>query len=420
MKLWRIIKKFGFSGKNEFYSMNTLTPHPSVAVLYQAAPPPDIGGIPKPVKPGGYSDSGADIAYNLRLNGISVITPVIKPDPEKQFDWVFPDTQEGIQEAIARGASILWANTVLYNGHPLDKIAANPDISIIGQLPALTQKYDDKWITNEELKATGLTVAPSCLISCNTSASSPHLLNLNDLSEQQLINQGLKFPLVVKPIRGRGSQGVSVVKTFGELKLQINNLTAETDIATGHSFAKFGQAFIVEQYMPGQEITITVMPPGVYRINDQLQNKNYYWSLPIVKRFNHVNGIAPYNGAVAVVNNSSLLNESELDDPRYAVVQRECEKAAEMVGAKAMIRIDCREGADGKFYLFDLNMKPNLTGPGRPGREYQDSLTSIAGRSKLIGWDYGELLQNMYHQAWPANLISKNIPLIVNLRQISV
>ncbi len=383
------------------------TSPPSVAILYQAVQPPLINDIRKPMKPGGYSDSGADIAYNLKKLDISIITPTVNPDPNKPLDWVFPDTQEGIEAALANGTNILWANTILFDGHPLEKIADTKGLSIVGHLPTSVQKYDDKWITNEELKSVGLNVAASCLISLEP-ASSPHLLNFSHLSEQQLYTQKLDFPLVVKPVRGRGSQGVYVVKNFEELKNKINQLSVETDSFEGQSYTKYGNAFIVEQYMPGQEVTVTVMPPGTYNLKGQKQHKDY-WSLPIVKRFNHVNGIAPYNGIVAVVNNSALLDVQEMKDSRYSALQCECEKAAKMVGAKAPIRIDCREGSDGQFYLFDLNMKPNMTGPGRPGRAEQASLTSIAAQSELIGWDYGELLLNMLSQSWPANLMLNNI-----------
>lgn len=36
-----------------------------IAVLYQKFALPAVNGILKPMKPGGYSDSGADIAYCL-------------------------------------------------------------------------------------------------------------------------------------------------------------------------------------------------------------------------------------------------------------------------------------------------------------------------------------------------------------------
>ncbi|MCX8534126.1 hypothetical protein [Chryseobacterium luquanense] len=69
----------------------------SVTILYQAQEPPAVDGIKKPMKSGGYSDSGADIAYSLHQQGIEVITPVEDPAVEIDLNWVFPDTKEGIQ-----------------------------------------------------------------------------------------------------------------------------------------------------------------------------------------------------------------------------------------------------------------------------------------------------------------------------------
>jgi len=56
-------------------------------------------------------------------------------------------------------------------------------------------------------------------------------------------------------------------------------------------------------------------------------------------------------------------------------------------------------GRDGVDYLFDVNMKPNLTGPGRPGRNDQDGLSTLAARGS--GWTYADLLVNMLRQSWP-------------------
>jgi len=59
-----------------------------VALLYQAMPPPVINGIRKDPKPGGYSDSGADIAFALRNAGVRIVTPQPDPDPAEAMDWV--------------------------------------------------------------------------------------------------------------------------------------------------------------------------------------------------------------------------------------------------------------------------------------------------------------------------------------------
>lgn len=57
-----------------------------LAILYQQSEPPAKDGIRKPMKPGGYSDSGADIAYCLKSDGEEVITPVENPDVYRDTD----------------------------------------------------------------------------------------------------------------------------------------------------------------------------------------------------------------------------------------------------------------------------------------------------------------------------------------------
>ena len=345
----------------------------NVAFLYQVQTPPPKDGIVKPMKPGGYSDSGADIGYALKKHGINVITPVENPAVEKNLDWVFPDTNEGIQKAISQGANTLWLNTILYDGHPVEKFI-NEGVAVVGQEPALVDIYDDKYVTNELLKKNGLPIPPSVLIS-------------NDNLKSYKID--FAFPVVAKPIRGRGSEGVVLVKEEGELTKVLEDMFAAD---------KFGTTVYVEQYLPGQEITITVMPPGVYQTKPGEEKKDSHWSLPSVKRFNHQNGIAPYNGIVAVINNSKVLDEQELESEQIKKVARECEQAAKLVSAKAPIRIDCRADANGDYYLFDLNMKPNMTGASRPHRQDQDSLSALAARG--IGWSFTDLLVNMLGQAW--------------------
>jgi D-alanine-D-alanine ligase len=349
----------------------------SVAVLYQAQAPPAINGISKPMKPGGYADSGADIAFALQQAGLSVVTPVNEPDPEEQGQWVFPDTSAGIQRALDRGARVFWLNTVLFAEHPIGQFLQK-GIWVVGQDLTSVEKYDDKWLTNELLRQQGLPV-PTAIIIDQTNLAQ---LDINP-------SLGLSFPVVAKPIRGRGSAGVTLVETPDELRTTIRQML---------DLQEFGDAIMVETYLPGQEVTLTVMPPGTYIVNGEEKTQADYWSLPPVKRFNHHNGVAPYNGTVAVTANSQVLDDYELASPAIQTLMKQCELAARLVHAKALIRIDCRQDAEGKFYLFDLNMKPNLTGAGRPGRSDQDSLTTMAAAT--IGWSYQDLVVNILRQAW--------------------
>ena len=347
-----------------------------IAILYQAQLPPIKDGIQKPMKPGGYSDSGADIAYELKKNDILIVTPVSNPDIKTDLDWVFPDTKEGIQDALNRGASTFWLNTVVYKNHDIEHFF-NPNIEFIGHRPEQIDIYDDKYLTNEILRKNKIPVPKTKLIS------------IKNLSDYRL---DIDFPVVIKPIRGRGSQGVSLVKNQKELDEKLNILFINKD---------FGNALYVERFLNGQEITVTVMPSGNYFINNKEKNYKKPWCLPAVKRVNHKDGIAPYSGIVAVIKNSSVLENDELDSKEIIEVYSHCQKAAELLNIKALIRIDCRADENGNYFLFDLNMKPNMTGPSRPHRQNQDSLTLLA--SKKIGWNYIDLLRNMLKQAWKAN-----------------
>jgi hypothetical protein len=352
-----------------------------VAVLYQATPPPLIGGLRKDAKPGGYSDGGADIVFALRDAGIDVVTPMPSPDPGNALDWVFPDTVAGIDQAIAAGAGILWANTVLFEGHPLDTVPG--DIGIVGQLPAAMQAFDDKFDTNRLLAEAGLPVAGSFLIA---DTARPGVSALADVAATCAAH-GLSFPMIVKPVRGRGSQGVTLVETPGQLH---DAATALIEAAT------FGDTLMVEEFLNGDEMTVTVMPPASPHPDGS--RSDTHWALRPVYRFDQRGGVAPYNGDVPVTANSVAIDRARLDDPAIVAMIDACTAAAALVGARTAIRIDCRADVHGRFKLFDLNMKPNMTGPGRPGRDDQDCLSAIAARAD--GWTYGDLLLAMLAARW--------------------
>lgn len=345
-----------------------------IAILYQALPPPVIKGLRKEAKPGGYSDSGADIGFCLRERGLKLVTPVADADPSRQMDWVFPDTAEGIENALARGAALLWANTVLFTGHPLEAVLSSA--WIVGQAPAAQEAADDKFVTNALLRDAGLPVPASILVAPD---ARPAVHALSALTDRVLDAAGLRFPLVVKPVRGRGSQGVSVVRDHASLVRAAGDL-----IASG----RFGEDLIVEAFLSGAEMTVTVLP----------RKSGGYIALPPVLRFDHHDDVAPYNGLVAVTKNSRALTPVEQAAPAVVVMMERCIRAAELMGSRAAARIDCREDENGVMALFDANLKPNLTGAGRPGRDDQDSLTMIAARA--LGWSYGDLLEEILRTAW--------------------
>ncbi len=322
-----------------------------IAVLYQAASVPSKDGILKPVKEGGYSDSGADIAFCLRKGGMEVVLPVEEPDERKNLDWVFPDTQPGIEEALSKGADTLWLNTTLFGGHPIESFRGK-GIWVVGQDPQEMDFYDNKYKVNRFLASHGIPVAEQSIAQLGTAYNGT-------------------FPCVIKPIRGRGSQGVEVA--FSEEDYQ--NILRQ-DMQSG----KYGKYMMAEPYLPGREITLSVLPGGE--------------CLPVVERFHHRNGIIPYSGEVPVSENSKAIPT----EPEMQLFCQCCSDAARLLKTKALIRIDGRQDQKGNFQMFDVNVKPNMTGSSRVHRQGQDSLSLLAARHQ--GLNYFEFLQKLLSFSW--------------------
>jgi D-alanine-D-alanine ligase len=365
--------------------MSSLRPFEPVAVLYQAGPPPLLGGAQKPMKPGGYSDSGADIAYALRNRGFRVLTPIRTPRASCDTEWVFPDSLDGIGAALDAGARCLWLNTVLHREHCVEAIVSGTDhVRLVGQRPDVADQFDDKWRAGQFLRTFRLSVANGFLFKFHRNAP-PTAHRLSVMFDEM----GLRFPVIIKPVRGRGSVGVERVANFSDF---------DAYFATAHD----GTKVIIEELLADREITVTVMPPGTYRVESERRIEDDYWALPPVERFNHIAEIAPYNGAVAVTKNSRLFSVDTLEQTDVNRMLNECCIAARVLGARAPIRIDCRRTSPrSPFKMIDVNLKPNMTGPGRPNRDEQNSLSAIAANA--IGWEYPDLVENILINAWPAH-----------------
>ncbi|KAJ5679261.1 glutathione synthetase ATP-binding domain-like protein [Penicillium macrosclerotiorum] len=362
---------------------------PVVAILYQALAPPMYGGVSKPPKPGGYRDSGSDVAYTLARSGTTVLTPVESPDPANQEHWCFPDTEEGILMAVQKGATHLWANTVLFAKHPIQTSSLltpyESQIKVIGQPPLCADQFDDKSFVNDCLRRHGGLTLPKSWTLDDPQAKGIEETSLDEENTKRLLESihEQDYPIVAKPVRGRGSHGVKICRNATELAEHVTQLFSESP------------RVLLEEYLAGEEGTITIMPPSfqVDHVSDSSERFARHWALPPVTRFNHVNGIAPYSGNVAVTVNSRAVTDAEIEaDPAYATIMKECETVASLLQTTAPLRIDVRRfGSKSKFALFDINMKPNITGPGRPGRDDQTSLMGLA--AKGMGWDYPRFLQ---------------------------
>ena len=126
----------------------------------------------------------------------------------------------------------------------------------------------------------------------------------------------IHYPVVAKPVRGRGSHGVKLCQNQQELRSHVLFLIKEAPKT------------IIEEYLSVEEATVTVMPPSA--------SNPEYQSIPIVTRFNHADGIAPYNGTVAVTQDSRLVTDDEqAADSAQEQAARECERVAALLRVTA-------------------------------------------------------------------------------------
>jgi D-alanine-D-alanine ligase len=366
-------------------SSNTSSlPGRPIAVLHQAVTPPSLNGAVKPSNPFGYRDSSADIASALAQAGCDVLTPVRSPRPDVDADWTYPDTLEGISQAVADGAEILWANTSLFDDHPMADFGANHGLYVVGQPLDIVEKFEDKDVCQAAISAIGVPVPVQALVNLENGPAEGQVATA-------VSTKGLTFPAIVKPVRGRGSAGVKVVDSGAEAAEHIEALTGP----------KFGSKFLLEEYLSGRELAVTVMPPGSYETFDGMRSQATHWTLPAIERTGHHGGVMPFSGVVPIQSNSKPAG----DDDRIREFGQHAVRVAQFLKATAPIRIDCREDANGVIKAIDINMKPSMTGPGRPGREQMINLSAMSADE--IGWNYTEFLAAIAANAAPIRRITQ-------------
>lgn len=225
--------------------------------------------------------------------------------------------------------------------------AYESSLKVVGQPPQCFDLYDDKSFLNNALRRRGMRLPRSWTV------HDPLLATATSQADQDTNLPAVlasipesNYPLVAKPVRGRGSHGVKICYSRTDLAQHVSALLDESP------------RVLVEEYLRGEEGTVTVLPPSM-SLNEPTDYAGHK-ALPPVVRFNHVDGIAPYSGKVAVTANSRAVSAVARDaDPAYADIMKQCEAVGDLLHTTAPIRIDIRRFAPGSpFALFDINMKP--------------------------------------------------------------
>ena len=205
------------------------------------------------------------------------------------------------------------------------------DVRVVGQPPLMVELLDDKEFVHGMLRQERRFTMPECWM----------VESLDGL--KALANGGeLTFPIVGKrPVRDGGSLAVKVCHDAVELEYHVRALLKDSP------------RVMLEEYLAGEEATITVFPPSFEEGRDD------YWASPIVARLNYGEGVAPMNSIIEVTSKSKVLASEDYEqDVHYQAVAKECEEVARLLRVTAAIRVDVRRFKEGKFALFGVSVKP--------------------------------------------------------------
>ena len=187
--------------------------------------------------------------------------------------------------------------------------------------------------------------------------------------------RGLKFPLVVKPAYGDGSEGISnasLVKDGEELKERV-----------GMIHERFSQDAIAEEYVEGREIYVgvlgnrrlSVLPPYEIRFGKPeegpvLATYRVKWNKQYREKWNIEFGFA------------------DVDAKIWRSLADTCRRAYRILQLCDYARMDLRVTPEGKVYLLEANPNPDIT----QGEE-------MAEAARKVGISYNGFIQRIIAHA---------------------
>jgi D-alanine-D-alanine ligase len=187
----------------------------------------------------------------------------------------------------------------------------------------------------------------------------------------------LRYPLFVKPARTDASIGIdqsSIVRDASALARRLEQLAT---LVPG--------PYLVEEYLPGREVNVAIFPEP---IEGHLVCTHIDFSAC-------AEGVAPivtydckWRPGTPDYNARSLPSSGILSAEEIAAARSVARAAFLAIGATSYGRVDLRGGADGRFYVIDVNPNPDI---------HPEAGMSIAARS--IGVEHDALAAGILRTA---------------------
>jgi|TARA_B100002003_G_scaffold248281_2_gene281716 D-alanine-D-alanine ligase len=158
--------------------------------------------------------------------------------------------------------------------------------------------------------------------------------------------------VVVKPVNGGSSLGISIVADAGTLQ---------------EGFAKaskYDSKVMAEKYIAGEEFSVSVLGNEVLPIV-QLKTKHEFFDFD----------------AKYIAEDTQIICPAELEDEKEKELISLAQAAYESLGCDGLVRVDFMQDKNGRFYILELNTVPGMT-----------EHSFVPAAAKQAGIDFDELL----------------------------
>ena len=165
-------------------------------------------------------------------------------------------------------------------------------------------------------------------------------------------------PFVIKPIDQGSSVGVNIIK-FGQ-----------NDIDQILGNWNFGDQFLVEEFIPGRELTVSVLDGEPLCVTEITSDRGFY----------------DYDAKY--ISETTQLIEADLDEKNKNKIHDMALKAFKELGCKKWGRVDILQDKNEQFYILEINTVPGMT-----------SHSCLPKAAEILGVSYKELVQRIIQDA---------------------
>ncbi len=173
------------------------------------------------------------------------------------------------------------------------------------------------------------------------------------------IKERFRFPVIIKPNDGGSTVGLTKVHKADDI------------IPALRAAAKEGKHILVEQFIEGRELTVSVLDGEAMPIVEiRPKNELYDYHAKYTK------GMSEY------------IAPAVLDDTIAKKIQQDAVKAFDVVGASGLARVDFILAPDNRYYCLEINTLPGMT-----------NLSLAPMAAKCVGLSFDQLIERIIQSA---------------------